>query len=494
LTISKSLSIVGIATLPLAVLTVVAFRSTGERAGVAGGVPSVPASVVRVRDKATAALRAKAAAETAAEADPAGFLAKAGDAALTEPPYSTAARLAEAEVAARADDLDRTTRALADLADESMVPDGLRGDFARRRQLLERHATWLRNRTVASDALRLADETLRAPASIPNAAKAADTLEDLRRRLPQVAKADTAADEPGDALTVEEAAEASRLRQWAAYRSEFLSMKSKRAGLDNDKPDVLKSVVEGWDRFLTRYDRAGVPDPDDCIGESKRLRTEAQLAFLWARAIACVTSDTLAPAVLDWLDEPRSAADGGGDDPDRRGQATSLLRAWLESNLPSPPRLPDGLAGMQEGIVDDQQAGKRLIAIFQAVPEQPRRYRYWHSAAERKDLPLGKDSWFLQDPPAPPKCIGWATRYGQARDAYLAGFMVDDDSFASECRALAEACRNHMQLLPLDPQNDIMAPVADWAELFSAAANRSAAFQRACRESGLKERIRTQSP
>lgn len=494
MTISKSLSIVGIASLPLAALTGLAFSGSRETGGVTGDMPIVPAAIAAVREKAAAVLQSKAAAETAADADPAGFRAKAGDATAGLPPYSTAATLAEAEAAAKVSDLDRTSRALAGLADESLVPVGLRPEVARRRQLLERHATWLRNRSVAQDILRLADETLRAQASISNAGKAADALEDLRRRLPQVTRADEASAEPGDALTAEEATEAQRLQLWAAYRLEFLTLKGAHAGLKKDEADELRPVVEGWDRFLAKYDRPGVPDPDECIVESKHLRTEARLALLWATAVGRDTPDTLAPAVLDWLDEPRTAGASGEVDPHSRGQATALLKAWLERNLPLPPTPPGGLEGMQEGIIDDQQGGKRLVAIFQAAPGQPRRYRWWYSAAERQDRPLGQDSGFLLEIPGPPKCISWAERYRDARDAYLTSFIVDDGSFALECRALAEACRNHMELPPLDPENDIMAPVAGWGELFSAAADRSAAFQRAWSDSGLQERIRTQVP
>jgi hypothetical protein len=493
-TILKSLSIAGIASLPLAALTAAAFYASGERQTMPGDVPPVPASVAAVREKAAAALQGKEAAEAAAGMDPAGFRATIDDAAGKEPQYATAALLAEADAAAKADDLDRTTRALTTLADEAIVPVGLRTDVAKRRQQLERHATWLRNRTVASDALRLADETLRATPSIPNATKAAEALDDLRRRLPQVANEGTAADEPGDALTAREAAEASRLKRWADYRVAFLSLKAKHAALEQSKPDSLRGLTEGWDRFLAAYDRPGVPDPDTCVPEAKRLRTETRLAFLWATAVAHSSPEKIAPAVLAWLDEPRPDGRGDAGDADRRGQAVTLMKTWLQRHVPSPPQTPAGVAERQEGIIDAGETSKRLIAIFQAFPGQPRRYKWWDSVAERKNLPLGKDSGFLREPPTPPKCIGWAKRYREIRDTYLDGFMADDGSFATECRGLAEACRAHMQLPALYPDNDITAPVADWSELFSAAADRASAFQRACSDSGLNLRIRTRSP
>jgi hypothetical protein len=494
LTISKILSIVGVTALPLGLLTALAFSSSGERGGVTGEVPGVPASVALVREKATTALQAKAVAETAVDADPAGFRAKADGPAASEPPYSTAAIFAEADAAAKSDDPDRTTRILARLADESLVPINLRADASKRKQQLERHGKWLQNRKFTSDALHAADETMRAPPSIPNCEKVADTLEDLRRRLPQAAKTDTAAsDEPGDALTADEAAEASRLRRWADYRKTFLSLKTNHAALEKSKPDELKALVEGWDRFLATNGRPGAPDPDECVSEARRLRTASRLAYLWAIAVAQDTPDTLAPAVRAWLEEPRSKVDPAGET-DSRGQAATLIKTWLERHLPAPPQPPMGLAGMQEGIIDDRQAGKRLIAIFEAAPGQPKRYRWWYTAAQRKELPLGKDSGFLKHPPTPPKCIDWASRYGKIRDAYLTGFPADDGSFATECRELAEACREHMQLPALDPVNDVTAPVAGWDKLFSDAADQATELRRACHESGLQDQIRTQAP
>lgn len=492
MTTLKSLAIVGIASLPLAVLSALAFTNSGEGVGPVVVLPSLPASVALVLDKANAELQAKAAAEAAVDADPAGFRAKEDDPVATKSPYSTAAILAEAEAATKSDDLDRTNRALAGIADNSLFPVGLQSEVTGRRQLLERHATWLRNRIVAADSLRQAAETLRAPASIDNATQAADTLRELRRRFPQVAGPNSVSDEPGDALTALEAAEASRLMLWATYRSEFLTLKAQHARLDDGQPDALKAALEAWDQFLATYDRPDVPDPDDCIAESRRVRSETRLAFLWATAIACDTPDTLAPAVLAWLDEPRSP--GGGGDSDRRGQAIKLLRAWLERNLPSPPTPPGSLAEMQEGVIDDRQAGKRVIATFQAVAEQPKRYRWWYSPAERKELPLGNDSGFLQAAPTAPRCIDWARQYRKARDTYVAGFMAEESSFADECRALAEACQNHMKVPPLDPETDVTAPVAGWAEMFYEAADRATLFQRAWRDSGLMERLGKQSP
>jgi hypothetical protein len=141
-----------------------------------------------------------------------------------------------------------------------------------------------------------------------------------------------------------------------------------------------------------------------------------------------------------------------------------------------------------------RQAGKRLIAIFQAAPGQPKRYRWWYTAAERKGLPWGKDSGFLKDPPTPPKCIDWASRYGKIRDAYLIGFLADDGGFATECGELAEACREHMQLPALHPEKDVTAPVAGWDKLFSEAADQATDLRRACVESGLQDQIRKQAP
>lgn len=459
-----------------------------------GEVPGVPASVALVREKATTALQAKAAAETAVDADPAGFRDKADDPTASEPPYSTAAILAEADAAVKTDEFDRTTRILARLADESLIPLGLRADASKRKLQLERHGKWLQNRKVASDALHVADETMRAPPSIPNCEKVADTLDDLRRRLPQVVKTDRAAgDEPGDALTADEAADASRLWRWAAYRKNFLSLTKKHAALEKSMPDELKALVEAWDRFLTTNGRPGAPDPDACVSEARRLRTVSRLALLWAIAVAQDTPDTLAPAVRAWLEEPRSDADPA-DDTSNRGQAATLVKTWLERHLPEPPRPPAGLAGMQEGIIDDRQAGKRLIAIFQAAPGQPKRYRWWYTAAQRKELPLGEDSGFLKESPTPPKCIHWASRYRKIRDAYLASFLADDGSFATECRQLAEACREHMELPALDPENDVTTPVAGWDKLFSEAADQATDLRRACDESGLLDQIRTNAP
>jgi hypothetical protein len=357
LTISKILSIVGATALPLGLLTALAFSSSGERGSVTGEVPGVPASVALVREKATTALLAKAVAEAAVDADPAGFRAKAGDPAASEPPYSTAAIFAEADAAVKADDLDRTTRVLARLADVSLIPVNLRADADKRKRQLERHGKWLQNRKFASDALHLADETMRAPPSIADCEKATDTLVELRRRLPQVVKTDTAAvDEPGDALTADEAADASRLWRWAAYRKTFLSLKTKHATLEKSKPDELKALVEGWDRFLATNGRPGAPDPDECVSEARRLRTVARLSFLWAIAVAQDTPDTLAPAVRAWLEEPRSDADPAGE-ADNRGQAATLIKTWLERHLPPPPQPPAGLAGMQEGIIDGASGG-----------------------------------------------------------------------------------------------------------------------------------------
>jgi len=490
-TTPKYLSIVGVATLPLAALTALAFFSTGERGGTLGNVPEVPISIAEAGEKATAALQGKAAAETAFDSDPAGFRSKADGAAGNDLPYLTAVILAEAHAAAKEADIDRTSRALASLADESTMPIGVRADVAKHRQRLERHATWLKSRSIASDALRVADETMRAPASIANANKTIDTVDELRRRLPQVAKADALADEPGDALTGDEAAEATRLRQWAVYRASFLALKAKHTTLEKSKPDSLKALVDGFDQFLATHDRPGAPDPDACVGEARRLRSDVQLALLWAKAAVQDTPATLAPAVLAWLDEPRLNA---GGDADRRVQAAALMKAWLERHLPSPPKPPAGLQGMQEAIIDDGQTGKRLVAIFQAVPGQPRRYRWWYTAAERKELPLGKDSGFLVDQPTPPKCIAWATRYRENHNAYLAGFMADDGHFATECRNLADACRAHMQVPAFDPEADVAAPALGWEKLFADAAERASAFDRACRESGLLDRIRTRTP
>ena len=174
-----------------------------------------------------------------------------------------------------------------------------------------------------------------------------------------------------------------------------------------------------------------------------------------------------------------------------------LMRTWLDRSLPAVPATIKGLDGMKEGIVDDRQAGKRLIAIFQPVPGQENRYRWWYSAAKRRDLPLGEDSGFLKQPPIEPRYQDWLARYRRLRDNYVnqGGFLADADSFVTACRSLAEEYAEHTATPALDQENSFDRAAAGWAtNVFERAALVATEFHAACRESGLTKRLRTAAP
>ena len=486
----KTLAVVVMAAMPLALLTVMSFLSTGERGPTQAGMPVVPPNVVAVREKATLALQAKAEADEAVAKDPAGLREKIDGAASKAHPYATASILAEAEAASAATDLKKIENALTSLETAGITASDLLPEVERRQRQLGVRRTWLANRIAAAEALTAADKTMNGPRTIAGTEECLKVLFDLRRRLPNdAAEGD---EESTDSLTTSEAGRAAQLRAWAEYRRAFLQAKAKHAKIGEAKPEALAALVEEWDRFLASNGRPGAPDRDECVTEARSLRMETRLAFLWATAVAQKNAATLAPAVLKWLEEPRSREAQNTSDEELLRKGADLMRAWLDRSLPPVPAAVKGLDGMKEGVVDDRQAGKRLIAIFQPVPGQENRYRWWYSAAKRRDLPLGEDSGFLQQPPFDPRYQDWLVRYRKLRDEFVnqGGFLDDVDPFVTACRSLADEYAEHAALPALDQDNPFDRAAADWdTNVFKRAAVVATEFQAACRESGLGQRL-----
>jgi hypothetical protein len=449
-------------------------------------MPAAPASFAVAREKVGAALQGMTDADAAIGKDPAGFRGKIDGPAAQEHPYSTAAVFAAANAAAKSPDVKQAEKALAELESLGRSAGELQADLRRRQASLQGHRTWLANRREAADTLAAADQALRDETSVAKAEACLKLLADLRRRLPKVADEGR---EPIDALTAAEAEKADSLRNWAEYRRAFLQAKAKHPASAKVPAKTLPGLIAEWDRFLGVHGRPGAPDPDECVAEARRLRADARLQFLWEKAAVQQTAASLAPAVVAWLDEPRHE---GHDEPDRAAAAAAIVRQWLEKNLPAAPTPPRGLDGMSEGIVDHKDQGKtRLIAIFEAVPDAPGRYRWWESADKRPDTPLGQGTVLLKAAPAPPKYKGWAERFKKIRDEYVsAGGRGDADSFVEQCRALRDDFANHTKLPPFDPNSRFDKEAADWDEkVFEQAARVAAECDTALGESGLRERL-----
>lgn len=488
-------AIVAVAALPLASLTVMAFFSTGERGRTQLSIPAVTPNVVAVRDKAAAALQGKAEAAEAAAQDPAGFREKIDGAAAKVAPYALATTLAEAEAASSATDPKKVEAALARLEAAHATGGDLLPEIEKRQQRLTVRRTWLANRLDTAEAMTNAERSMNGPHTIAGAEDCLKILLKLRRKLPNEPIAED--EETTDSLTTSEAGKAGELRTWAESRRAFLQAKARHASLQEPSPETLASLVEEWNRFLASYGRRDALDRDECVPEARRLRTDSRLALLWATAVAQKSAATLAPAVLKWLDEPRNDDDQNSSDVGRLQKGADLMRTWLDRSLPAVPATIKGLDGMKEGIVDDRQAGKRLIAIFQPVPGQENRYRWWYSVANRRDLPLGEDSGFLKQPPIEPRYQDWLARYRTLRDNYVneAGFLADADSFVTACRSLAKEYAEHTTTPALDAGNFFDRAAAGWGtSVFERAAVVATEFHTACWEAGLTKRLRTVAP
>jgi hypothetical protein len=482
----NSIGIVAVTTLPLVVATVMAFFGTGARNALTGGMPDVPPVTAAVREKVTAALAGATDADGAVAKDPAGFRGKSDGPAASEPPYATAAVLAAANIAVTSVDSKQVEQALVRLNAMAGAAGDLDGDVAERRGQLERHFAWLANRREAAAAIAAADQALREAVSVAGAEASLKHISELRRRLPKVA---AEGEELADAVTADEAKQADTLRDWAEYRRAFLQAKVRQPGGGTVSAEAVAAVIAEWDRFLAKHGKPGMPDPDECVAEARRLRADARLRLLWEKASTQETPAGLAPAIVAWLDEPRGDRD---DTAERLAKGTSLIRKWLEAAVPTAPKAPAGIAGLQEGVVDDRQAGKRLIAIFEAVPDVPNRYRWWEAKDQQPSMPLGKASGFLVAAPVEPRTVAWLQRYAKLRDAYVArgGFLTDADSFVRECRTLRDEYLEHMKIPAYEPTNRFDKEASGWAEkVFEHAAKVAEECESALRDSGLRQRL-----
>jgi hypothetical protein len=475
-----------IATLPLVVLTCKAFFIGGNRESAIGDMPPVPTSVATVREKAGLILQLKANVDALAGADPAGFRGKTAGTAAGQPPFLIATKLSGADVAVGSADIKQVEQAIADLSDLTTVPDELTASVIERRSRLERHLAWLGNRRLTADTLAAAEKLLRDAVSVANAEACLKLVAELQRRLPKVA---AAGEEPLDALTAEEAEQANALRAWSSCRRAFLQTKAKQASAGNASLKMLAGLVTDWDRFLEIHGRPGATDPDECIPEARQLRAAVHLQFLWQKASGQETAASFAPAVMAWLDASQR---GREDDAGSIARANDLVSEWVDREVPKAPQVPAGLAGMGEGIVDDKQSGKRLIAIFQAVPGQSLRFRWWNSRDQQKELPLGIASGFLKAAPQPPKYESWAKRYDTLRAVFVhrGGFISDAEAFVQGSESLRDEVARHRSIPTYEPDDPFDGQTKGWAdEIFGRAAEVAKEFVAALRDSGLDVRL-----
>jgi hypothetical protein len=489
----KYLSIVFVASLPLAWLTARAFLG-GPGARAADAAIPVCDPDAPTAAKLEAELRAIAEWEKShgPTHDPAGFVGVAEDdqSQLVFRLTETLALAAAANASFDAAEVDKARVALERLvATESSAIEGLpsrgREILAAAKQgasLLDRHSAWLEDRRVVRETLEKASNLLDTDPDGESEARCLELLHALRKSHSAVV-GDGDPAEPAKALTAREDSEAKRLEARGACRCDYV----KAAGLKDSPPTSAAQWRSRWnelDTFVAKH--AGTPDERErkLVEGAGRRAKDAELAFKKESALEAGTAAELVTRIQAWRTAASAAAPREADH--HRAQAEEMGRDWLGKRIPRLPAAPHlkALAALEEGVIDDgTPTGKRRIGVFQQVPNDPTRYRWWASAGRRVEKDphdLKQRKWPRGEPPSPfslkrppgkPRYLVMYEEYVNSREAFVERDVQDNAlSFAEVFERLAEEWDEHQKVPNANPDDGFEDKYAD----LSAACRRAA--------------------
>lgn len=465
----KPFLIVTLACLPLVTLTVGGFLGTASSSTPIDPLPAfTPSQAIAAKLADVVASRTAVAMELAN--DPAGW--RNGNAASAHAlPYRLAASLQQAAQAGKSDDTAAVDHALSDLqaliagdakAIEQLSPEGqaILNNLKQRAARLKLHHAWLMNRMTIRDSLANAARSI-ATAPGGQAEKACLTLlESLGDTFPNVVADDDPA-EPSDARTMSEDREIKAM----ATRAKFRMAYGLACGLSDNGASNAESFKQQWDAlkgFLRTYPD-GPPDDRDrpLLADARQRVTQAELAFRKQHALEAATAAELAANTEAWLKAINASAPDQADG--NAAEVIEMRRTWLATRITSLPTTPDSLKTMQEGLIDDGTLeGKRRIGVFQQVPGDAMRYRWWKNNTQRvekdpqepKELrfPRGASTVYLKRPPAEPRYSIIQSDYVKCRDAFLSsGFSENPLLYCDECERLAKAWDDYKRIPNADP-------------------------------------------
>lgn len=474
--LKRPLGVLGLATVPLLVLTVLAFFHGGH------ALPPLEYQRPKVDDFAAAsAATAKLIKPVAAAlgGDPAGISTTEGDPDLVLP-AELVNLLVEAEKACRSSDIDFVANVGRNLevfakerlgTVEKIRPSG--GELATAVRLREstvlRHGVWLQNRTAVAKELKACADAISAGPEIEGENTCLELLRQLNKHFPAIADASAAENEPHDALTTDEAAVAKVLQRRAVFRRNFF-MNKKASSEAHATATVLKQRLEAWNALITETEKTPTDSRDASLAEQMpALRTAARLRYLEAVAIEQRSAEGLLRSVAAWLDEANKAR---GDRDDARARAAGLVASWLTTSVAVLPEVPFE-EGMQEGFRpgDGAKEGKRVFGFFTKVPNTERQYRWWSDGKSRRDprLAKGEDQLNLEGDPRDPTYTLLFRRYTKARDRFLEsghGTPEGVNAFVQECGDILEACERYRKTHAEDGQR-LDAAAAGWVPILT---------------------------
>jgi hypothetical protein len=319
---------------------------------------------------------------------------------------------------------------------------------------LQRRQVWLVNRAETGATILSMTEALAGEPKGTGEAKCLQLARSVATRLPRVVPPDVG-DDPPDARTTAEDEEIRRLAERAVFRSAFHS------AMGADSP---RETFERLSALLDEYSTA--PDPADgpLRDAAAAALPAARLAHYEAEARSATDARDFVVALRRWLDtpgDPRAAAAG-----ERTTKGAALTREWLGERVPAlkPPDRLAPLIELQEARWQTGGATVRLLGVFQAIPNDARRWRYWQdndqkmlkdAGGERK-FPRGWHTVTLDVPPdpAPSAVLGVLAEYQKARDEFLLAATKSrgDDlvrqghSFSELCDTLAGQLESHLSI------------------------------------------------
>jgi hypothetical protein len=468
----RTLGFLGLAVVPLAVLTLLAFVRGGK------GRPVEYSSPKTVEFEAiSTATTAKAAVVPVGGVtdDPTGISIVGDPPVDLALPFETAELLADAERAVRSKDSELVTKARRSLdtfakerlvAVEKLRPGGsdLAAAVKTRVDHLEQHGTWLDNRAAAAKELHAAADALSGGPEIEAEDACLAVLDRLTRRLPAVVDG-TSPTEPGDALTAAEAAEASSLRSRATFRRAFFKNRQESTET-NASAAILKQRLQAWDELIASIKRSPPDARDSSLADQLAgLRSDTHLRLLEATAMQQSNLEDLFRSVTAWL----NAADRANADPAaQQRKAASLVRSWLEKNVVELPALPIE-KGLEQGIIIP--AGTRKFGYFKQISNTASQYRWWenHKAMANPKLAKGQDSFVLQGAPAEPTYLKISRNYTDSRGKFIAsGYMTAAgvQNFINDCRNAHTECLEYRQA-HADAAEKIDQAAAGWTDILA---------------------------
>jgi len=273
-------------------------------------------------------------------------------------------------------------------------------------------------------------------------------------RLPRVVPAD-AGDDPPDARTTSEDEAIRALTARAVFRGAFHS--AMKAASPKDTFQRLSALLEEY---------AAAPDPVDEPLRDAAAATlpAARLACYEAEARSATDAREFVMALRRWLDAPGDPLAAAAAD--RRVKGAALTREWLSDRVPvlEPPARLAPLTALQEARWLTGGSTVRLLGVFQAIPNDARRWRYWQDneqkmlkdAGGERRFPRGWHTVTLDVPPEPaaPAVLTMLAEYHDQRDEFLQAATKSrgDDlsrhgrSFSELCNALAGRLDSHLSI------------------------------------------------